>query len=265
MRLPMRVAAPLAVTAGLIAAGPASALAESPPTARAAGSSGPPPVYPSAVRTRVARTERALERAVRKIENGKAIEGAASLKVVRRQLAASWRAAKYIVRTAPPPPPADAGRVHRRAHASATYYSAPETGVRVLALQHDVAAEAAQLVDGAHGTGLDAVSRTLYFALNRRDAAIQDILRLSPPAPPPPGDGLVPVRKAGAPVATTFDTLMPDVVPDLDDEVQSIEVLKTDATDITPGGLKLLNAAETQIGKTKTFVNNTWPPLPPGD
>src|SRR4051812_45529725 len=69
MRTALRAAMPLAVAAGLVAAGPA-AQAKTPPTARAAGGAVDPPVYPSAVRTRVARTERALERAIRKVEAG---------------------------------------------------------------------------------------------------------------------------------------------------------------------------------------------------
>jgi hypothetical protein len=40
-----------------------------------------------------------------------------------------------------------------------------------------------QLVDGSHGAGLNALSRTLFLALDRRDRAIEDIRVLAPPAP----------------------------------------------------------------------------------
>jgi hypothetical protein len=268
MRSPMRAAVPLAVAAGLIAAAPA-AQAEPAPAARAAGGAVSEPTYPSAVRTRVGRTERALERAIKKIEAGKQDEAAVTLKVVRRQLAASWRAARYIVRTAPPPaPPVDDKAVKGRARASGgapaglTFASPPETAVRVLTLQHDVAADVAQLVDGAHGSGLAPISTTLNLALDRRDAALRDILRLAPPAPPVPADK---ARASQEDAPPTFDTLMPGIVPQFDDEIQGIDVLKSDATDVTAGGLRLLNAAEAQLGRTKAFVTTTWPPAPVGD
>ena len=76
-----------------------------PAKAKAAGGDAVELIYPSLVRVRVARTERALDRATRKIENGKPVKAATTLKVVRRQMAAAWRGAKYIIRTTPPPPP----------------------------------------------------------------------------------------------------------------------------------------------------------------
>ena len=118
-------------------------------------------IYPSLVRVRIGRTERALERATRKIENNKLAEAATTLKVVRRQMAAAWRGAKYVIRTAPPPPPEeDAAACARKAGdapAGPTYASPPETAFRVLTLQHDVASAMVALIDGSHGTGLDAL------------------------------------------------------------------------------------------------------------
>jgi hypothetical protein len=224
-----------------------------------------PPAAPSPTR----RTPRSCERAIKKIEAGKQPEAALTLKVVRRQMSAAWRGAKYVIRTAPPPV-AEADRLHRRARVSGgaaggvTYASAPETGVRVLTLQHDVATDLAQLVDGSHGTGLNPIATTLNFALDRRDAAIADIVKLAPPAPPLPDDR-APARASQEDAAPTFDALMPGIVPEFDDEIQAIEALKADATDVTAGGLRLLNAAETQAGKTKEFVNTTWPPAPADD
>jgi hypothetical protein len=40
-----------------------------------------------------------------------------------------------------------------------------------------------QLVDGSHGAGLNALSRTLFLALDRRDRAIEDVRVLARPAP----------------------------------------------------------------------------------
>lgn len=272
MGSPVRLALPLAVVVGLVAATPAAAEVKGLPKAHAAGGAVAEVTYPTAVRTRVGRTERALERAIKKVEKGQPAEAATAFKVVRRQLAAAWRGARYIIRTTPPPPPpADDARVQRRGRAAGgapagpVYASPPETGIRVLALQHNVAGEVGQLIDGAHGTGLNALSTTLNFTLDRRDAAIKDILALAPPAPPVGDDARVRARKSDEDAAPTFDALMPTVVPDLDDEIQAIEALKADATDLTAGGKRVLNAAGVQIGKTKDFVNTTWPPPPAGD
>jgi hypothetical protein len=284
MRSPLKAAIPLAVAVGLVAASPAAA--EKPtPKAKAAGDPVVELTYPSIVRARVARTERALERATKKIENGKSVEAATTFKVVRRQLAAAWRGAKYVIRTTPPPP-AEEARVRARAAGdppTGPVYAAPaDTAFRVLTLQHDVAAEIAQLIDGSHGTGLDALSTTLYLSLDRRDAALRDILTLAPPAPCPdpedceveepeepeePGADAAGVRAhaAGDPVASTFETVMPNVAPQIDDEIQTYQGLLSDATDLTAGGRRLLQAANNQAAATKTVVNTNWPPIPQED
>jgi hypothetical protein len=269
MRSTIRAAVPLALVAGIVAVAPAAAQKPA-PTAHAAGGDVVATTYPSIVNTRVGRTKRALRRAVKLIENNDPAS-AATLKVVRRQMAAAWRGAKYVIRTTPPPPPAGDARVH--AHKSgfsnlvlgATPASPADTGLRVLMLQHHVAATMIQLVDGAHGTGLNALSTTLNFTLNRRDQALRDIVALVPPAPPAE-DARVHAHASGtAPVVSTFDTLMPEYVPFLTDESQAIDGLKSDATDLTTGGRRLLTDAQNQILATTGFVNTTWPPLPADD
>jgi hypothetical protein len=268
MRSPMRIAAPLAVIASLAAVSPA--VAASGPTAHAAGGDAPAALnYPSIVQTRFDRTERALRRATKAIENGDPVKTTANLKVVRRQMSSAWRGAKYIIRTTPPPPPPadDQAEFPPPNPSTGPAVASPaDTGYLVLYLQHEVASSMYQLIDGAHGTGLNDISRTMNFALDRRDAALNDILALAPPAPPPPTDDRVQARASGgAPVVSTFDIVMPNYVPLLADEVQAIEGTKSDATDLTSGGRRLLGLAETQVLKTQGFVNTTWPPLPPGD
>jgi hypothetical protein len=122
-----------------------------------------------------------------------------------------------------------------------------------------------QLIDGAHGTGLNALSTTLNFTLDRRDQALRDIVALVPPAPPA-DDARVHAHTSGtAPVASTFDILMPEYAPFLTDEQQAIDGIKSDATDLTAGGRRLLTDAETQVIGTAGFVNTTWPPVPAED
>jgi len=273
MHSPIRAAVPIAVALGLVAAAPA-AEANASPQAHASGGDVVELTYPSIVSTHVERTERALERATRKIENDKPAAAARPLKVVSRQMAAAWRGAKYKIRTTPPPP-ADEARVAPRARPSGggptgpTYASPADTGFRVLTLQHDVAAALTQLIDGAPDASFDALGTTLSFTLDSRDEAIHDVLSLEPPAPSADDgadDASVHARVSGdGPVVTTFDTVMPNVTPQLDDELDTIEGTKSDATDLTAGGRRLLDAAAAQIGKTKTVVNAHWPQIPAED
>ncbi len=260
---------PLAVVAGLVAVVPSVADARPVAQARASGSPAVVLVFPSIVDVRVGRAERALERATKRIENGDVVNAALSLKVVRRQTAAAWRGAKYVIRTAPPPAPPEDFKARRRARASQddatgpTYASPAETAFAVLSLQHEVATSVVQLIDGSHGTGLKALSTTLYLTLDRRDRAIQDIKALAPPPPPPEDLRARTSQDEDAPVG--FDTVMPETVPQFDDETQAIEGTKSDATDLTAGGRRLLNAAEIQIAATKNTVNTIWPPVVPED
>ena len=272
MRSIPRAAVPLALAAGLVAAAPAAADAKAAPEARASGAPTVELIYPSIVRVRVGRAERALDRATRRIENGDVAKAALSLKVVRRQTAAAWRGAKYVIRTAPPAVPPEDLRLRARASqddaVGPTYASPAESAFKVLSLQHDVSAAVVQLIDGSHGTGLKALSTTLYLTLDRRDRAIQDIKALAPPPPPPEDLARASVRARAsqdeeAPVG--FETVMPYTIGQFDDETQAIEATKSDATDLTVGGRRLLNAAGVQIAATKNVVNTIWPPVVPED
>jgi len=263
MRSSSRAAVPLAVVAALIAAAPAAADSRAAPKAEASGSPTVELVYPSLVRVRLGRTERALDRATKKFENGTPADAASPLKVVRRQMAAAWRGAKYVIRTTPPPAPPEDLRARKSGDpVGPTYASPPETAFAVLSLQHDVSSAVAQLTDGAHGTGLNALATTLNLANDRRDQALQYILSVAPPVPP---EDLRARKSQEEDAVPTFDTVMPNLGPQLDDELQAIAGTKSDATDLTAGGRRLLNAAATQIGGTKAFVDLHWPLLPPED
>jgi hypothetical protein len=268
----IRAAMPLALAIGLVAVAPAAADTKTPPKAKASGGDAAELIYPSLVRVRVARTERAIDRATRKIENNEPAKAASTLKVVRRQMAAAWRGAKYIIRTTPPTPAQeDIFRPHARKSGGApvgpTYATPPDTAFRVLTLQHEVSSAMVGLIDGSHGTGLNALSTTLNMANDRRDSAMQYILSVAPPAPPEGEDARVQGHASQEEeyAGPTFDTVMPNVLPQLDDELQAIGGTETDATDLTAGGRRLLNAAEAQITKSKAFVNTNWPPVPAED
>ena len=125
MRSIPRAAVPLALAAGLVAAAPAAADAK--PAPRPARRAAPTVelIYPSVVQVRIGRAERALERATKRIESGEVDKAALSLKVVRRQTAAAWRGAKYVIRTAPPPVPPEDLRVRAPARARTTRSARP--------------------------------------------------------------------------------------------------------------------------------------------
>ena len=266
----MRTALPLALAVGVAAVAPGVADAKAPAPAQAAGGDVVTPMYPSLVKTRVGRAKRALGRATRAIENANEVKAASAFKVVRRQSAAAWRGAKYVIRTTPPPPVVDdAFRPHARKAGGApvgpVLASPADTAMLVLTLQHSISAHVIQLIDGAHGTGLNALATTLNFTDDRRDSAMSYILSVAPPAPPA-DDASVHARAAGgAPVTSTFDTVMPNLIPQFDDEIQGIEGLKSDATDLTAGGRRLLTDAENQIEASEGFVNLHWPPVPVDD
>jgi hypothetical protein len=259
------VPAALAVGALVI---PGAASANSGTPAHAAGSDGPPPVLPSIVGRRINRGEKALERAGDYVDRENPDKAVVSLRNARRNMYAAWRNAVDVVENAPPPPPVIDDIVHtnvpirKHARKSATYLSAEETAVAVLGFQHDAATAAFDLLDGAKGTLRDAVSTTMFAALNRRDRAIVYIH--GRPVPPPATEGRVHARKADEDAPPTFATLMPGIVADIDDELGQIRGLLRGGA-LTPGEKRIMGLAKSQDLETKDQVNTLWPPLPPGD
>jgi hypothetical protein len=282
--LPRKALLPVAIAAGLVAASPAAASSQAAdPAAHASGGGGgTPPPLPALVRTRVVRTENALERLTESVDDGDAVHAAKTAKVIRRQLSAAWRGAKYYIKHAPPaPPPADDARVHAtddarvrvkdlapRVRARITG-GAPAGGtIAVFQVQDDVISTIVELTDGARVPLLDAMSTTLFYALDKRDAAVEVVHTLAPPAPPPADDARFHARahaSGGAVAGGTFDAVMPQVVGMIDDELQQIDALQSDATDLRPGAKKILRHAEAQALITQRQVNTYWPPAPPAD
>jgi hypothetical protein len=250
------IAAPAAATAATGPAGP-------PARAKASGSDGPPPVLPSIVRTRIARGEKAIERAGDYVDQDMSDKAVASLRNVRRNMYAAWRGAVDVVENAPPPVVVGDGRALKRAHTSATYVGPEETAVTVLSFQHDVATGAFGLLDGAKGALRDAVSTTMFASLDRRDRAILYIHNR--PVPPPVAEaGRVRSRArahaSDEDAAPTFATLMPGTIADFDDELgQTKGLLRGGA--LTPGEKRIMGQARAQILETKDQVNTWWPPV----
>jgi hypothetical protein len=268
----MRISAVLsaALAIGLVAT--PAALADSHVRAKASGSDGPPPVLPSLVKTRIARGTKAIERAGDWVDQEDNTKAVVSLRNVRRNMYAAWHGAVDVVENAPPPPPPGDGlrRVRVRgpgaAHASATYLSPEETAVAVLNFQHDVAVAAYGLLDGAKGALRDAVSTTMFAALNRRDQAVLYIHGRPAPPPPPPdlARASAHAHASDEDAPPSFATLMPGVIPDLDDELgQTKGLLRGGA--LTTGEKRIMGQARAQVLETKDQINTWWPPLPADD
>jgi len=289
----LRAILPLALVTGAVSASPALASpASPPPTAHAAGDGAVELIYPSLVTKRLDRMQRSLDRAEDYVDDGNKAAATTALLSARRDLSAAWRGAQFVIRTAPPPPPAEEARVHAGAASGVEMYAkrfradllrqlraarakrglsahaagdpvgptiaAPaDTAFLALSAQHEAIATAFGLVDATSGTFLDAPSKTMFAALNQRDAAVSFIRTALPPAPVDPEGG-----EAEPPTTSTSDTVMPNVIPQIDDEVQHATGLLTDGA-VSAGGRRILQLGESQALQTKNTINTIWPPAPP--
>ena len=173
----------------------------------------------------------------------------------------AWLGAKYVIEHAPPPVAGD--DAFTLVTPGATLAGPEDTAFAVLTMQDAVAATTVALVDTAHGALVGALSTSIFAAMNARDEAIKYIHAI--PVPPPPvDDSIVDARMSGAPVGSSWATVMPNLIPQLDDEIQEINAMQENKA-LSTGARRVLNAAELQATETEKQVNLWWPPLPPGD
>jgi hypothetical protein len=258
-----------ATTAGLCAS---SALA---------GGGGGPPLYPSSVNVQIVQTETMLGKAADYVDAADTANAVKAVNAAKSHMHKAWLAAKYLVDNAPPPvagdsavKPAKAKKTkpttkHKakspaRKSGGAVAGASPfadsfTTSAGVLNVQHEVAASMLGLLENADTTLLPVVSSTLFAALNDRDAAITYIHSIAPP--PVAGDGSVKGRSSGGAIAATWDSVMPGVVPYVDDELTAIDSLRA-RLKLSPGRGRVLDAAEVQNTKTERTINQYWPPVP---
>jgi hypothetical protein len=266
---PARQLLSVVLAVGVVAALPAVASAapadgKTHHKAHSAGADAPPTI-PSIVRVRITRGTAALARAADFVDQDLPNQAVASLLNARRNMYAAWRGAKYVIEHAPPPVAGDA-RAHKKAHSSGaavvgTAYASPEeTGMAVLGFQHDVATASYGLLDDAKGVLRDAVSTTMFAALNRRDSAIAYIHTIAPPPAEDASASKASVKAHASEAPPSWDTLMPGIVPDLDDEMQAIEGQVSGGA-LTPGEKRILNQADFQVFRTEQTINTYWPPV----
>jgi hypothetical protein len=271
----LRVIAPVAIGAALVGLAVAPRVAPSSagadpiasdggPVAHAAGGDAGPPPLPSIVNVRVVRAEAALASATASVDQGQPAQAIVALNSVRTNMAKAWTAARFVIETTPPPPPAAEGGVRAEASGGAVAgaIATPEdTAFGVLTLQHDVVTTTTGLADTRDATLAAGVNRTLITALKARNKAIAYIHSIAPPPPPVADEGRVHADASGAAVVAGWDTVMPGVVPHLDDEIQQTAGTRA----MAPKSLLNLQKIGQAEAKTRTVVNQFWPPLPPGD
>jgi hypothetical protein len=185
-------------------------------------------------------------------------------------MTAAWTAAKYVIETAPPPV-AEAGAVARisgaEPAAGASAFAAPEdTAFAVLTLQHTIVTTGVGLIDT-----LDADSATLPYlrklvrgALKARNAAITYIHAIPAPPAPPEAAAVPQAKTSGAePVAGgAWATVMPNLVPLLDDEIQVMTGMAAINPTLSAKTQRLLTGWSNSVAATEIRVNTYWPPLP---
>jgi hypothetical protein len=239
--------AAIVAAASLIGAAPAAASTGSAdPVAQASGD--PVTVVPSLIQTRIRRVDNAIGRLTDYVDDGDTAGVDRTGKVIRRQLAAAWRGAVYYIKN-PPPPVADDAQESDDGPVVADPVTA---SMAVFDSYHPVAATIGQLVDGARVPILNSMSTTLFWTLNARDKAIAAAHTLEPPVDPE--------AEGGEDAAATFATSMPLAIPSLDDEMQQIKGLQSDATDLRPGGQTILTRALAETQATENQINTLWPP-----
>jgi hypothetical protein len=286
----LRAVLPLALVTASVAVAPAvastqpTAPAGSAPLAHAAGGDAPLPL-PAIVNVRVVRAQNLLQHATKYEDLGQADKAVTALTAARSNMTKAWTATQYLIANAPPPAapasvrPAKAvhktkapARAKRRsipvvkAHSSGTgagavavYADQYTTAAAVISLQHAVATTAMGMMDNAAEPLLTAVSKNLFGALNARDAAIAYIHSIAPVAAP----ASVLAHASGGAIVGTWDTVMPSVVPDIDDELQQIAGIRG-TIKLSPGRARLLNDAELQDRRSESTLNTYWPPVPAG-
>jgi hypothetical protein len=285
----LRAVLPLALVTAVVAVAPAvastqpTAPAGSAPVAHTAGGDAPLPL-PAIVNVRVVRAQNLLQHATKYEDLGQPDKAVTALTAARSNMTKAWTATQYLIANAPPPAepasvrPATAVRKTKtpakakrrsipvvKAHSSdaavPVYADIYTTAAAVISLQHAVATTAMGMMDNAAEPLLTAVSKNLFAALNARDGAIAYIHSIAPP--PVAADGSVHAHASGAPIGGSWDTIMPNVVPDVDDELQQIAGIRA-TIKLSPGRARLLNDAELQDRRTETTLNTYWPPVPAG-
>jgi hypothetical protein len=265
----LRFTAPIAVAAALLAVtigprlGPpragARTTAPEAPVATLIGGSAAPPAIQSLVQTRIDRADAALERATTAVDQARPADAVTELGAAVSNMRKAWSGARFVIKSTPPPPVAGDGRVHARSGGGAigpAVATPQDAALAVFGLQHDVLTTAVGLIDGVDPALAPTLKTAVSAVFTARNWAIDFIHKL--PAPPVAGDGRVHARAGGGALPSSWATVMPDLVPQLDDEIQQAHGVQSMVT-TSPVGL---NQVANRATATKNLVNQYWPPIP---
>lgn len=232
------------------------------PVATAAGSDAGPAVFPGLVSVHFDRSRAAIAAASTYADTGKTGSAIRSMRAAQGQMAAAWAATRYLIRTTPaPPPPEDLLGANGAAAGGTGFATPPETSLELFTLQHDLATAAAGLLSASAPLNTRLL-KTLKATAGIRDRAIAYIHRVAPPGPPP--EDLLGAR--GAAGGTTFDAIMPSVLPLLDDEINALRGTLVTYRKVLPADVApAVRAVIAQDTATEETINTFWPPLPPDD
>jgi hypothetical protein len=234
----LRTLTPLALVLGLVLAAPGAG--GSAPPVHANGSSAAASV-PSLVNFRIVRVEAALQRA-RDYGNANAAQlskAASALAVARAETTSAFNGAKYLIKTVPPTPAGDA-------LGDAVVYAGPEDAAfAVLSLQHDLITAAGEMIASTTNKALRKSWFSAIAAGQAKRAVLVSFIHSHKPANP------------------NWATVMPGLVPQLNDEVKLING-KLVATKAKGTLRKAMVAVRRQATKTRANVNKYWPPAPAG-
>jgi hypothetical protein len=244
------IAAALVVVAPAIGDSGMPRQASAPPAEVAGGDAAP--LIPSIVNTRLVRSQAALGRATNDVDTSQAAAAVGDMTAAADNLTKGWNAAKWVVQTTPPPPADDA--FPDGDGGAVVYATPPETAFAVLSAQHDLVSTAVGMMETTNAALQKSLTSSISAIQTQRLNAIKWIHSI---APPPPADDAFP---AGTEGGGTFDTVMPTLIPVLDDEIQQLKGRL--ALYKFPAAAKAaLNNARLKAQDTKDLVNQYWPPV----
>jgi hypothetical protein len=273
------------VVAALMVAGALAGTAggaQASPGAQAAGGDAPP-LNPAVVGVPIMRTDASLNKAADAIDAGNGAKAVGPLRASRRNLIRSYRGAKALIATMPPPDAEEARvssrafvrmarrfiRATRRGHGSTwiraqasgdaagpVFADVPTAVFNVFTSQYQAATAAAGLVADTKGNLLNRVKTSLNTAIVLRNRLVKIVAQAAPPAPE---EARVRAHASQDEEATTFDMVMPGVSVLLADELQQLNALSGD-TSVPAASRAALTSAIAADNQIMTRVNTLWPP-----
>ena len=251
----------LAVAAALATAGAAVAAtrpaAQPVPSAVAAGGDVPPPI-PAIVQTRLDRAQASLGRMTAAYDDNQAATAVVPLSAAVSNLSGAWNGTKYLIQATAPPPEeeegAEAPEAPEQADDALTYAGPEDTAFAVFMAQHDFVSQAVGIAETTDAALATQLANGIAAVQAERLKAIEYIHTL---APPPAGED----GTAAAEEATTWDTVMPQVVAVLDDEMLQIKGRLAMNT-FSPAVQSALESAQLKAQNAKDLVNQYWAAVP---